>query len=211
MVTDSVIQLPSNQVWMEEIFKNPTKYEALFVVHTDIKIEFTSKSPLKANKWLNENDEKFGNNLRIFLVPTSIGQIRLRMLKIKSLLAGDWMPMSKVIFLLPKKEKFPIEMLVDSGADVTFIPFNIGKMLGFQKSFGEPSLYAAGVGSKVKYLIRECKILIDDTELTIRLLWGQDESVSDILLGRLDVFDYFDVTISKNRQKVIFQPINIAS
>jgi predicted aspartyl protease len=211
MVTDSVIQLPSNQVWMEEIFKNPTKYEALFVVHTDIKIEFTSKSPLKANKWLNENDEKFGNNLRIFLVPTSIGQIRLRMLKIKSLLAGDWMPMSKVIFLLPKKEKFPIEMLVDSGADVTFIPFNIGKMLGFQKSFGEPSLYAAGVGSKVKYLIRECKILIDDTELTIRLLWGQDESVSDILLGRLDVFDHFDVTISKNRQKVIFQPINIVS
>jgi predicted aspartyl protease len=211
MVTDSIIQLPSNQVWMEEIFKNPTKYEALFVVHTDIKIEFTSKSPLKANKWLNENDEKFGNNLRIFLVPTSIGQIRLRMLKIKSLLAGDWMPMSKVIFLLPKKEKFPIEMLVDSGADVTFIPFNIGKMLGFQKSFGEPSLYAAGVGSKVKYLIRECKILIDDTELTIRLLWGQDESVSDILLGRLDVFDHFDVTISKNRQKVIFQPINIVS
>ena len=57
----------------------------------------------------------------------------------------------------------------------------------------------------VPYLIREAKIRIDETELTIRLLWGQDETATDILLGRLDVFDHFDVTFSQARQKIVFE------
>jgi predicted aspartyl protease len=211
MVNNTTIQTNSSQIWVQEILKNPSQFESYFVVHDDTDILFKSKLVLEADAWLNENSQKYGNNLRIFLIPNEFGQVRLRMLKIKSLSFGEWMPMAKVFFILPNGKKITLEMLVDSGADVTFIPFQLGQTLGFTKSFGESSLFAAGVGSKVSYLIRECKIQIDNKELTIRLLWGQDENVGDILLGRLDVFDHFDVTISQYRQKVIFEPVNIFS
>jgi hypothetical protein len=198
----------STQQWVQQILKNPKDFESKFVVHTQKEVVFCSEHLQEAEVWVKKNVSNYLEELLIFLVPAHFEQIRLRMLKIKSLSAGEWMPMYPVVFVLPDGKFTKIEMLVDSGADVTFIPFKLGKHLGFSKSFGEATLTALGVGSEVPYLIREHKIRINDVELIIHLLWGQDETLGDILLGRLDVFDHFDIIFSQHRQKIFFEPIS---
>jgi len=194
----------SAQVWVQQILKTPSEYESKFVVHNEEHILFSSAIMLEAEVWIKLNQPNFTEELMLFLVPNHFEQVRLRMLKIKSLSSGEWMPTYPVIFVLPDGGTFKVEMLVDSGADVTYMPFQIGERLGYVKSVGESTLTALGVGSEVSYLIRENKIKIEDTEITIHLLWGQNEGISDILLGRLDIFDHFDVTFSQHRGKVIF-------
>lgn len=197
-----------SQRWVQHILKSPLEYEGKFVIHTDDKILFSSENMIEAEDWAKKNQPFFAEELLLFLVPRHFEQVRLRMLKIKSLSAGEWMPTCLVVFFLPNGESTKIEMLVDSGADVTYVPWKIGKRLGFEKSLGESTLTALGVGSKVSYLIRENKVQIEQTELTIHLLWGQDEGIGDVLLGRLDVFDHFDITFSQHRRKVLFTVVD---
>lgn len=197
-----------SQIWVQHILANPSAYEAKFVVHTDEEILFASEHLMEVEAWVKENQDDFAEDLLVFLVPRYFAKVRLRMLKIKSLSAGEWMPTCPVVFFLANGESTKIEMLVDSGADVTFIPLKIGERLGFVKSLGESTLTALGVGSEVSYLVRENKVQIEQTELTIHLLWGQDEAVNDVLLGRLDVFDHFDITFSQHRRKVIFTAVD---
>ena len=73
----------------------------------------------------------------------------------------------------------------------------------------ETTFTAYGVGSELSYLVREMPIKIDETELIIRILWGQDDGVTDVLLGRLDVFDHFDVLFSQKNRQVKFIPPHI--
>ena len=195
----------SAQAWVQQILKTPSEYESKFVVHNEERILFSSANMLEAEVWIKQNQPDFTEELMLFLVPNHFELVRLRMLKIKSLSSGEWMPTYPVVFFLPDGGTFKVEMLVDSGADVTYIPFQIGERLGYVKSVGESTLTALGVGNEVSYLIRENKVQIENVEMTIHLLWGQNEGISDILLGRLDIFDHFDVTFSQHRGKVIFK------
>ncbi len=194
----------SSQQWVQQILKNPSAFEAKFIVHTDEAVLFVSESLLEAGAWVKSNQQGFQEELLVFLVPQNFGLVRLRMLKIKSLSAGEWMPTYPLEFYLPNGETTKIEMLVDSGADVTFIPKKIGDLLGYIKSPGESTLVALGVGSTVPYLVRENKVRINQVDLMVHLLWGQDETVTDMLLGRLDVFDHFDITFSQRRKMLTF-------
>jgi gag-polyprotein putative aspartyl protease len=196
-----------SQIWMQEVLKNSKTYEYKFVVHNATTVLFASENLRETQAWVKDNEGRFEEELSIFLVPNDFGAIRLRMLKIKSLSSGEWTPTYPVQFIGEDGAIIKIEMIVDSGADVTFIPKKIGQQLGFVKSHGEAVEMASGVGSKVSYLVRKNAILINDIELNIHLLWGQDDKIGDILLGRMDVFEHFDVTFSQSREKIIFTPV----
>ena len=198
------------QNWMKPIWDNPKQYEGKFVVHDEKNVLFISVDIKEADDWRTKNQIQYEIALHLFLVPNHFGSVRLRMLKIKSLSAGEWTPTYYVKFVLDDGSHLELEMIVDSGADITFIPKNVGERLGFTRSRHETTFSAYGVGSELSYLVREIPIKIDDTELNIRLLWGQDEGVNDILLGRMDVFDHFDVLFSqKNRQVKFIPPLPI--
>jgi hypothetical protein len=196
-----------SQIWMQEVLKNSKTYEYKFVVHNTTAVLFASENLRETQAWVKDNEARFEEELSIFLVPNDFGAIRLRMLKIKSLSSGEWTPTYPIQFIGEDGALIKIEMIVDSGADVTFIPKKIGQQLGFVKSHGEAVEMASGVGSKVSYLVRKNAILINDIELNIHLLWGQDDKIGDILLGRMDVFEHFDVTFSQSREKIIFTPV----
>lgn len=196
--------------WIKQISDNLQQYKGKFVVHNEKNVLFADKNLKEAENWRKNWQAKYDNNLRLFLVPVHFGSVRLLMLKIKSLSAGEWTPTYPVKFVLDDGSLFELDMLVDSGADITFIPKIIGERLGFTRSRHETTFTAFGVGSELSYLVREMPIKIDETELTIRLLWGQDEDVTDVLLGRLDVFDHFDVLFSQRNSTVKFIPPQIA-
>jgi predicted aspartyl protease len=196
--------------WQDKILDKPSLFEGKFVVHNETDILFFHDNMIIAENWLHENQKLYSEILRLFLVPRHFGSVRLRMLKIKSLSAGEWTPNFPVKFILDDGTETELEMLVDSGADITYIPKKVGERLGLTRSKHETTFMAYGVGSEVSYLVREMPIKINDKILNIRLLWGQDENVSDVLLGRLDVFDKFDVLFSQHRNKIEFTYIHEA-
>ncbi len=187
------------------MLEHPAMFEAKFVVHTDAEVVFVTENFREANDWRVANLERYKDELMLFLVPRNFGLVRLRMLKVRSLTTGEWMPTYQVKFFLEDGNSAEVEMMVDSGADISFIPKDIGEQMGFVKSFGEPDYIAAAVGnSTIPYVARECRVEIAGHQLNIRLLWCQDETTTDILLGRMDVFDYFDVTFSQRRRTILF-------
>ena len=198
------LKMVNAQIWIQKIMGNRQAFEGRFVVHNDTDVLFTSENPIAAEDFLKQNQIHSPQKLLIFLVPHDFDRVRLRMLKIKSLSAGEWLPMYPVNFLLENDESVEYEMLIDSGADITFLPKRLGERLGYIVSHGEVTSTALGVGSEVPYLIRRNAVEINGELLNIRLLWGQSDVIPDVLLGRLDVFDHFDVTFSQRQQKVIF-------
>lgn len=196
------------EYWTDIIRENPSIYEGKFIVHTDTEIFFASDNMFEAENFLKSNrtDSDSSKKLGLFLVPHHFNLIRLRMLKIKSLMTGEWTPTHEVKFILDDGTESSVNMIVDSGADVTFIPKVIGEQLGLTRAPHEFVAEARGVGSLVPYLLRQMKVNIEGKTIEIRLLWGQDEQIEDVLLGRLDVFDHFDVLFSQKKREVIFIP-----
>ena len=127
------------EYWTDIIRENPSLYEGKFIVHTDTDILFASENMKNAQIFLTSNSSNYLNISGVFLVPHDFGAIRLRMLKIKSLTTGEWTPTHKVKFILDDGSESPVDMIVDSGADVTFIPKIVGEQLGLIFSKKETS------------------------------------------------------------------------
>lgn len=96
-------------------------------------------------------------------------------------------------------------MLVDSGADLTLIPYQVGLYLGFEMRQEEVD-EMRGIGDTVvPYVLREATLQMDSHELGIRLGWALIEEVP-IVMGRLDVFDHFRVEFDQLERAVRFVP-----
>lgn len=78
------------QNWMKPIWDNPKQYEGKFVVHDEKNVLFISADIKEADDWRTKNQIQYEIALHLFLVPNHFGSVRLRMLKIKSLSAGEW-------------------------------------------------------------------------------------------------------------------------
>lgn len=202
MVTDK-----KKEYWRDIIRKNPSAYEGQFVVHNETEIFFVHEDMITAENFLKKNNPDFHNELSMFLVPHDFNLLRLRFLKIRSLMTGEWTPSHTVNFVLDDGTESPVEMIVDTGADVTYIPKKIGERLGLVRSRHDFLFEAKSVGSTVPCVFRQMMVNISGITLPIKIIWGQDDQIEEeALLGRADVFDRFDVLFSQKKQKVVFLP-----
>ena len=93
---------------------------------------------------------------------------------------------------------------IDSGADVSLITKSIGEALELKLKEGEEIKQLSGIGtSTIPYVLRTIKVKIGDKEFDARIAWSLTEDVP-LVLGRLDVFDKFDVIFKERERKVIF-------
>lgn len=96
------------------------------------------------------------------------------------------------------------DMYVDSGADISLIPYSVGIALGFQLKAGEEIKRIGGVGGgKISVVIRKVKMSINAEEFEARVAWCLSEEVP-LILGRLDVFDKFDILFKEREGKTVF-------
>ncbi len=96
------------------------------------------------------------------------------------------------------------DMYVDSGADITLIPFSVGKALGFEIKKDEDIKRVGGVGgSRISIVVRKVMMRIGEKEFDCRIAWCLSEDVP-LILGRMDVFREFEVLFKEREEKVVF-------
>lgn len=115
-------------------------------------------------------------------------------------------PVALVEFLSKDNLWIPQELYIDSGADVTLLPYSVGDLLGFQMKPGEKTEEIGGIAGKIPIISRLIKIRIEEYELEIRVAWSLLEGVPP-LLGRKDIFDNFEITFKQKQGLVIFEKV----
>lgn len=115
-----------------------------------------------------------------------------------------WIPTAQVR-LLTNEETYLCEMLVDSGADITLIPRRLGEFLGFSLD-GEKIREIRGIGEgAIPYTIRTMQIKIGEYFIQARIGITLIEEVP-LILGRLDVFDHFNIEFRQKDRLTILRP-----
>ena len=113
-------------------------------------------------------------------------------------------PVAEVIL---EKDGFAVEipMYVDSGADVSMIPFRFGRALGFKQEREDTIQEIKGVsGAGVPYILKEVTLVLNGKRLKVKMAWALVEEVP-MLMGRMGVFDKFRVVFDERNGWIDFE------
>ncbi len=111
-------------------------------------------------------------------------------------------PIAKAYLLKSKNEWIAEYFYVDSGADYTLIPYRMGRFLGLEKIASEVK-EIGGIGGVIAARFALVPMKIEKYQFSCTIAWAQIERVP-FLLGRENVFEYFDITFRQKERKVIF-------
>jgi len=118
----------------------------------------------------------------------------------------EWLP--KYPITLSFKNHRQLNILIDSGADISLIPYQLGLDLGYQKLPEEITNKGEGVGGMVEYLMRNINMEIDGNHFSAPIAWLQTSDCEEVLIGREVVFDLFDIEFKQAEETIIFKPRN---
>ena len=130
--------------------------------------------------------------------------IRRRFREERSSLGIVLRPIAEVIL---EKDDFAVEipMYVDSGADISMIPFRFGKALGFKQGKEDAIREIKGVsGAKVPYILKQVTLILNGKRLKVRMAWALVEEVP-MLMGRMDIFNKFRVVFDERNGWINFE------
>lgn len=184
------------------IIKNRTllsKYKCKYVAITD-RIIASGDHLATVSKIAEERSKDYV----LYYVSKNINKVKIYPIHVKTISVHEWQPLYKIELVSMGNEVFREEALIDSGADISCFPYQVGLDLGFQKYPQEIPLKACGIGGEIDYFQRQGKITIDDHQLDIPVAWIQDEGEMELIIGRAVVFDYFDITFKQSEEKIEF-------
>jgi hypothetical protein len=98
-----------------------------------------------------------------------------------------------------------VECLVDSGADTTIIPWQVGQFLGWTVDASDEPCIMGGISGNITCYERLIDIQIGMIRFECTAMWALSDDVPN-LLGRQDVFDRFNIEFRQRDKKVIFRP-----
>ena len=133
-----------------------------------------------------------------FVEPVRFYPVRMRALK-----AHDWQPRYELH--LTAQNSARVEMLVDSGAELSLITKQLGEDLGLSRTAREIISKAEGVGGSIEYLLRDIEMELDGHIFRVPVAWAQTDFCEEILLGREVVFDLFDIEFKQAEEMIIFK------
>ncbi len=127
--------------------------------------------------------------------------------KMKSRVLGEILrPVADIRLQTRKGKWIKYEAFIDSGADITIIPYSVGKYIGFEMKEENLVQFQGVAGKDVPTILTKVKMRIGDVELEPRVAWALIEEAPP-LLGRLDIFDRFNITFKEREGKIIFEPV----
>ncbi len=127
--------------------------------------------------------------------------------KMKSKVFGEVKrPVANIKLQTRKGKWIKYEPFIDSGADITIIPYSVGKYLGFEIDENNLVHFHGVAGKQVPTILTRVKMKIGEIGLEPRVAWALIEEAPP-LLGRLDIFDKFNITFKEKEGKIIFVPV----
>jgi len=187
-------------IWLSENKDILQNYECKFIAITEEGIIASGNDMWKVD----EEAKKQGKEYINYYVPKNINTLRIIPLFIRPLTWKLWQPFYPVELIGLNNKVIKEEAIIDPGADMTCIPYQLGTKLGFQKAPQEPTITLNGIGGEVEVLQRDITLKIDGHLIVAPAAWMQSESELQLLIGRLKVFDYFDITFKQADKKIEF-------
>ncbi len=152
-----------------------------------------------------EKAVKSGIDYVFWHVPKYWGKIlRILPIRFRTFVVHEWAPVYEVT-LMSGSNIIKQQMLVDSGADVSLIPYKMGIDLGLEVAFHERISVATGIGGSVEYVVRDIEFTIDSHTFKAPVAWVQTPDCEDIILGREVVFDTFDIEFRQADEEIVFK------
>ena len=103
------------------------------------------------------------------------------------------------------KQKMNVFTLIDSGADISMIPYSAGEFLGFEFIM-DTRAEVQGIGDgNIPYVLIQMLFVIGHIEFVARVGWALVEEVP-FILGRLDVFQQLNIEFREWENKIILAP-----
>jgi hypothetical protein len=106
-----------------------------------------------------------------------------------------------------ERDEFKVEILmyIDSGADISMIPYRFGKALGLKQEKNDIIREVKGIsGAGIPYSIKEITLILNGRKLKARIAWALVEEVP-MLMGRMDIFDKFRIIFDEKRAWIDFE------
>lgn len=112
----------------------------------------------------------------------------------KTKLGVIWRPFINVSLLSKKKQEWwPIEMLVDSGADYTMLPRRYAENLGIDLNINCSTITTSGIGgAETVYIYNNMEIKIGDWQRKIPIGFLERDDIP-ALLGRLKCLEVLEI------------------
>lgn len=111
------------------------------------------------------------------------------------------------VTIVGQKRSVNIFMLLDSGADLSLIPYSVGIAIGLELDIENRSeVQGIGEGS-VPYILNQVKLKIENVEFIARIGWALIEEVP-FILGRLDVFQTFSIEFREFENKILLNRVS---
>lgn len=99
-----------------------------------------------------------------------------------------------------------VRFLLDSGADITMLSRGAGEYLGIFPQ-GAPTKNVSGIeGRSIPAWVGEITVRIGNADHTIPCLFTENEK-TPFLLGRIGLFQKFNVTFDNRQKKIILESI----
>jgi hypothetical protein len=148
--------------------------------------------------------EATGKPYIIDWIPALTSEFQFYWIKFYGMARREWQPLYPVR-LSNESNAREILMVVDSGAELSLISREIGDLLGFSVSSGEPINVGQGVGGEIEYVNRLVDLTIDDRKFQAPVAWLLTEITNaPLLLGREVVFDLFDIKFVQAEERIEF-------
>ena len=133
--------------------------------------------------------------------------IRYKFREEKSSLGKILRPIANVI-LENKGIKIEVPMYIDSGADISMLPLNLGKCLGFKQEKSDIIREIKGVsGAGIPYIVKKVHLVLNGDKFKIRIAWALVEQVP-ILMGRADIFGKYRIVFNERKGYVDFEKLD---
>jgi len=95
------------------------------------------------------------------------------------------------------------KFLLDSGADVSVLPFSLVSFLGVKVKESKKTEIGGVEGREVEGYPGKIKVRLGEEEISIRCYFVKSETIP--LLGRLDIFDRFNILFDRQKQEICFE------
>jgi hypothetical protein len=199
--------MEKKQNWSNRIYDQILKYKGQWIFYS-----YKTDSIISHNKTLAKAREEAlkkenQDNIVSLFVKEEWGEKYLLPIYFKTVDIHPWKPFYDVKLSIDKTKVFNERMLVDSGADISVISFEIGLELGLNPDKNDRVYEAGGVGGgKLKYVSKEIYLQIDENPfIRIPVAWVQDNRYNEMIIGREVVFDNFDIEFKQADEEIIFK------